>query len=495
MRAKAIVVLIFVLFSISSALAGTQKVLYTFTGGADGGQPGAGVIFDPTGNLYGVTSSGGLYNQGVVFELTPSPSGNWTETVLYTFTGGADGGGPWGGLAIDASGNLYGTAANGGNNQTQCGTVFELSPAAGIWTFTVLHTFGSFSGDGCTPLANVSVPNGTYLKGTTANGGKSNQGTVFQVSIVGQPSYQIGPLTGTIGNEPFGNVNDWGYGTTSFGGRFGRGTIYENWGVRYFATTHVFNVGKEGYDPYGNLLTQIIDGVYIMDGTTSYGGVGGRGTVYRLTQEPSGRWALSVLHSFSGPDGDGPGAGVIADSAGNLYGTTMWGGTNPGYDGTVFELTPNPNNTWTETVVYSFSGGTDGGNVTGGVVLDSAGNLYGTTAEGGAYNQGVVYEVTPSPTTTTTLTSSPNPSTQGQAVTFTAVVASKAGAPPNGETVSFMKGKTVLGTGSLSGGTATFTTAKLPVGTSSITAVYGGDPNFDASASNVVAQVIEKVSD
>jgi uncharacterized repeat protein (TIGR03803 family) len=125
-------------------------------------------------------------------------------------------------------------------------------------------------------------------------------------------------------------------------------------------------------------------------------------------------------------------------------------------------------------------------------VLDNAGNLYGTTNYGGAYGQGVVYEVTTAAATTTTLTSSPNPSTRGQAVTFTAVVASSAGIPPDGETVSFMKGKTTLGTGLLSGASASFTTSTLGSGTFPITAVYGGDPNFAASTSNVVEQVVTK---
>ncbi|MFZ0362334.1 MAG: Ig-like domain-containing protein [Terriglobales bacterium] len=491
MRAKAFLVLTFVLFAISSGLAGTQKVLYAFTGGADGGQPYAGVIFDPAGNLYGVTQAGGAYNKGTVFELSPSKDG-WTETVLYSFTGGTDGSEPVGGLTIDTSGNLYGTTESGGDQLVQCGTVFELAPAAGNWTFTALHTFDGT--DGCAPVANVSLAyTETYIQSTTASGGKSNQGITFQVPVVGQPgNFSYESLTGNVGSGPFGNMNAWSYGTTSFGGSYGRGTIYEYLWGRHFATTHVFNVGKEGYDPYGDLLTQVIDGVDVMDGTTNIGGVGGRGTAYRLTQTEKGGWALSVLHSFSGLDGDGPGAGLIVDSAGNLYGTTMFGGANSGYAGTVFELTPGAKNKWTEILQYSFSGGTDGGVITSGVVFDTAGNLYGTASTGGAHNQGVVYEVTPSAATTTTLTSSPNPSTHDQAVIFTAVVASKIGAPPDGETVSFMKGKTVLGTGSLSGGSASFTTAKLPVGTDSITAIYGGDSNFDASTSNVVAQVVEK---
>ncbi len=163
----------------------------------------------------------------------------------------------------------------------------------------------------------------------------------------------------------------------------------------------------------------------------------------------------------------------------------------PSGGGTVFMLTPGPS-TWPETVLYSFTGGADGGTVTSPVAFDNAGNLYGTTSNGGAYNQGVVFEVTPPTITTMTLTSSLNPSTHGQAVIFTAAVTSSTGAPPDGETISFfLKGK-VLGTGLLSGGSAGFTTSKLPVGTDSITAVYGGDSNLAGTMSNVVAQVVVK---
>ncbi|MGB8010017.1 MAG: choice-of-anchor tandem repeat GloVer-containing protein [Terriglobales bacterium] len=231
-----------------------------------------------------------------------------------------------------------------------------------------------------------------------------------------------------------------------------------------------------------------------MYGTTSSGGVGGRGTVYQLTASEFfyNVWAISVLHSFSGPDGASPGAGVILDAAGNVYGTTQYGG--PANAGTVFELTPPVKKKWTQTVMYNFTGGADGSVPTGSLVFDNAGNLYGTTNAGGAYGQGVVYEVTPAAATTTTLTSSPNPSTHDQAVTFTAVVASSAGAPPDGETVSFMKGTKVLGTGPLSGGSASLIISTLPVGTNSITAAYGGDPQFAGSTSNVVKQVVEEAT-
>src|SRR5260221_980806 len=138
MRPKTIVVLTFLLFSISSGHAATQKVLYAFTGGLDGKTPYAGVIFDPAGNLYGVTEWGGLNGKGTVFQLTPSV-GTWTETVLYNFAGGPDGDDPIGGLAIDEGGNLYGTTAGGGDPISRCGTVFKLSPSTSGWTFTVLH--------------------------------------------------------------------------------------------------------------------------------------------------------------------------------------------------------------------------------------------------------------------------------------------------------------------------------------------------------------------
>ena len=137
MRPKTIVVLTFLLCSISSGNAATQKVLYAFTGGVDGNSP-SGVIFDPAGNLYGVTQFGGLYGQGTVFQLTPS-GGSWTETVLYNFTGGSDGFWPIGGLAIDEAGNLYGTAS--GDPSAQCGTVFKLAPSNSGWTFSPAYLY------------------------------------------------------------------------------------------------------------------------------------------------------------------------------------------------------------------------------------------------------------------------------------------------------------------------------------------------------------------
>ncbi len=394
MQAKAIVVLTFLLFSISTAHAATQKVLYTFTGGVDGGQPFASVIFDSDGNLYGVTQTGGLYGKGTVFELTPSPSGVWTETVLYNFTGGTDGANPVGGLAIDDIGNLFGTTSRGGDPGTNCGTLFKL---AGNRHFTVLHTFElNFQySDGCGPLAKLFWVPGTpgALWGTTNDGAGYNFGAVFIFDLDGNTYSSYFGFTGKNGANIYGGLNEWGYGTTSAGGAKFDGDVYNM--LPHVKVIHTFNEkNKLGLNPIGELLTANVGGVSTMYGTTSAGGVGGQGTVYSLSQGLS-VWKARLLYSFSGLDGASPGAGVTADSAGNLYGTTTSGGTNPGSAGTVFELTPGAKKTWIQTVLYSFSGGADGGVVTSGVVFDNAGNLYGTTMQGGTFNQGVVYEVTP----------------------------------------------------------------------------------------------------
>ncbi len=381
----------FLLFTVSSAQTGPQKVLHTFTGGVDGGQPyQAGVIFDPAGNLYGVTQLGGAYGQGAVFQLNPSPGGTWTENVLYSFIGAPDGERPQGGLIIDGAGNLYGTTSSGGDSG--CGTVFKLAQSDSSWAFTVLYSFAGGQ-DGCSPQSDLSfLPDG-YIFGTTAGGGLGSQGTAFRLSTSGT-GYVYSSFQGSDGKYP-GGMNSWGYGTTYYGGKEQVGNIFEpvHLGNNQINVEHVFTtVGEAGYFPAGDLATQVnADGVWIMYGTTSWGGVGGRGTVYQLTQNALGGWSISVLHSFSGPDGSSPWAGPVLDAAGNLYGTTQWGG--PENAGTVFKLTPGTANKWAQTVLYNFTGGTDGSVPTSGVVLDSAGNLYGTTLSGGASNQGVVYEV------------------------------------------------------------------------------------------------------
>jgi hypothetical protein len=189
------------------------------------------------------------------------------------------------------------------------------------------------------------------------------------------------------------------FGASFSGGHAGEGVVYQGFDTPQNIYSFYKQQAKMGDYPMGELLTANVGGVLTMYGTASAGGAGGDGTVYALTDTllKSGKWKweVSLLHSFSGPDGDSPGAGLVADSAGNLYGTTRSGGTAPGLAGTAFELTPGPQDKWSLTTLYSFTGGTDGGMVTSGVVLDTAANLYGTASSGGAHNQGVVYEVTP----------------------------------------------------------------------------------------------------
>ena len=321
------------------------------------------------------------------------PAAAGPKPFFYNFTGEPDGELPLGGLAIDESGNLYGTAANNGDPSAQCGTVFKLSPSNSGWTFTVLHAFTGGK-DGGVPGSSLRYGGG-YLSGTTVYGGPSNQGTVFRLPTSGGSDFNAAFALNN-GNQPWGGINSWSYGTTYAGGKWGVGNVYEWTYGHHLLVKHVFNLtGAAGRYPLGELLNENPAGVPKMYGTTYTGGVGGAGAVYLQTESQYlyDVWLTSVLHSFSGPDGHSPGAGLVMDPAGNLYGTTVFGGSDPGYAGTVFKLTPGAKNKWTHTLLYSFTGGADGGQIYSGVVLDNAGNLYGTAAGGG--NGGVVYEVTP----------------------------------------------------------------------------------------------------
>jgi uncharacterized repeat protein (TIGR03803 family) len=181
--ATSLLVLLVALFCpVALSAQATEKVVYAFTGGADGSQPYAGVVFDKAGNLYGTAQAGGAFGAGTVFQLSPSP-GSWTFHLLYTFTGGADGVEPIGGVVLDDAGNLYGTASAGGDPVCQCATVFELSPSQNGWTFNILHTFTGANSDGAYPSASL-VFDGSLI-GTTVHGGKGNHGTVFLLTNSG----------------------------------------------------------------------------------------------------------------------------------------------------------------------------------------------------------------------------------------------------------------------------------------------------------------------
>jgi uncharacterized repeat protein (TIGR03803 family) len=199
------------------------------------------------------------------------------------------------------------------------------------------------------------------------------------------------PYLGVI-LDTAGNV----YGTTAFGGAQGRGTVFEiahASGAWIEKVLHSFTPqgATDGDEPEGGLIFDALGNLY---GTTGSGGTGGWGTVFELTRNAGGTWTEQLLHSFTSTDGAGPFAGLTFDAHGNLYGTTASGGT--GGRGTLFELQPALGGGWTQKVLHNFSNdGTDGYTPYAGVILDAAGNLYGTTSAGGTYNHGTVYEVTP----------------------------------------------------------------------------------------------------
>jgi uncharacterized repeat protein (TIGR03803 family) len=341
-----------------------ETVLYKFcslTDCTDGSYPSATLIFDAAGNLYGTTAFGGAYGWGTVFELTPKHGGGWTEKVLHSFTG-PDGAYPGGGLIFDAAGNLYGTTSNGGIyacGLSECGTVFELTPtASGGWTEQVLHNFSN-SPDGAGPGGALIFDAAGNLYGPTGGGGTYGVGTVFELT-------------------PTGRVGSWT-----------EKVLYS------------FSNSPDGAGPGGALIFDAGGNLY---GTTGSGGTYGKGSVFELTPTPEEGWTEKVLHSFgNGTDGVAPDAGVIFDTIGNLYGTTQMGGTcqyqGGAGCGTVFELMPTRGGDWTEMVLYNFCTQTnclDGMNSYAGLIFDAAGNLYGTTMYGGAnFADGTVFELTP----------------------------------------------------------------------------------------------------
>jgi uncharacterized repeat protein (TIGR03803 family) len=404
------------LFAAETA-ASQEKVLYSFYNSGGSVLPVAGVISDASGNLYGTAFYGGAYDNGMVFELTPTATG-WTKTVLYSFNpNGIDGFGATGGLVFDASGNLFGTTEFGGTGECTsggfgCGTVFELSRSTGgAWTETIVHNFqGS---DGWEVHAGLIIDAAGNLYGTTANGGTYNQGTAFELSPSAGGNWTVNTLHhftgGYDGGVPFGGLlldaSGNLYGMTSAGGgksaecRYGCGTVFElhrfkggNWAEKVL---HSFSQNSEdGRYPYAGLVFDGSGNLYGVAGAG--GGHLSSGIVFELTPPASGSWTETVLYNFNdhSPDGIGPSGNLIFDASGNLYGVTISGGTHS--HGTAFELTPAASGSWTETTLHNFSDNDgDGYNPISGLMFDASGNLYGTTGSGGRYGQGTAYEITP----------------------------------------------------------------------------------------------------
>jgi uncharacterized repeat protein (TIGR03803 family) len=325
------------------------SLLHSFAGGNDGQFPASAVVIGTNGVLYGAAVGGGDgRSDGVVFSLKPPAKGcgtscSWTESVLYRFTGGDDGRNPWGGVILDAKGNLYGTTANGA---TAGGVVYELIPSDGVWTIKILYTFTG-GADGDSPLSGVTFDHAGNLYGTTSSGGD--------------------------------------------GGGFGNGAVYELTPSGSGWTEHTlydFQNGSDGATPQAGVMIDSSGNVY---GDTPCCGSGNGGTVFELTSS-NGEWAFHLLYSLSGDFGPGPEGNLIMDSAGNLYGTTLDDGVHD--KGSVFKLSPGESG-WSYTSLEDFTGGFEALGATGGVVFDKEGNLYGATYSDGGSINGVVFEITP----------------------------------------------------------------------------------------------------
>jgi uncharacterized repeat protein (TIGR03803 family) len=387
-----LVVLVVVTLGVCAS-AQNEKILYTFGLTTDlGAQAYAGLTPDGKGNLYGTTQGGGAMGGGTVFELIPGSNGSWTEQVLHNFTYQSDGGGIYGGVAFDAKGNLYGTTAFGGLGN---GVVFQLVPGSnGVWTENTVYSFGG-SSDGGTPFAGVVVDGAGNLYGTTNGGGAYGFGVIFQL-IPGSNGIWTEKVLHSFADENDGisgfessltlDVAGNLYGVAS-GGPHDYGLVFElvhsangSWTEK---TLHAFTGGLDGSGPNGGVIFDTAGNLY---GVSQY-------AVYELLPG-SGAWTLKVLYTFKGgADGAIPDAPLTFDQNGNLYGTTSTGGK---HRGTVFKLTPSASGAWTERVLHSFSpGGADGifPNVEG-LVVDAFGNIFGTTVNGGASSEGVIYEIT-----------------------------------------------------------------------------------------------------
>jgi len=390
--------------------ASKYKVLYTFTDGVDGGELRGSLVFDHAGNLYGTALSGGAYGVGTVFQVAPKRDGRWTETVLYSFKNdGNDGNTPMAGLVFDKTGNLYGTTSGGGSDAS--GTVFQLSPNGnGTWTEQILHSFDGT--DGMLPYTGALIfdkQGNSY--GTTPYGGDYNTGIAFQLTKNGNGTWSANVMhsfgSGLDGKTPIATlmVDRMGslYGTTLFGGAHGSGTsggtvfqLTANGSGWDESVLHSFRTnGVDGRVPYAGLIFDKGGNLY---GTASEGGAYNDGTVFKLTPDGKGGWTERVLHAFAGTDGQVPYASLIFDTAGNLYGTTYQGGEY-GY-GVVFKLAPDGKGGWAETVLHSFHD-RPGANPWANLIFDSAGNLFGTTAglggrtAGDSPTHGCVFEITP----------------------------------------------------------------------------------------------------
>jgi uncharacterized repeat protein (TIGR03803 family) len=425
MRFRGFLVLLAGLLNLASAecawASPREKVLYQFQGTKDGSSPSSSLVLDASGNLYGTTMQGGEgfsncnYGCGTVFEIRRSAASPWQEKTIYSFQGGTDGFGPSGNLVFDEAGNLYGTTVGGGklgscSYQAGCGTIFELSPNSdGSWTETVLYRFQSTT-DGFRPAGLILDAAGN-LYGTTSVDLEAGGATVYKLS---PPQRKGGawteqtlttfPCCGEAANpvlvlDSHGNLIgmtrvQYGFCDDTCGQVFELTPVGGGW---VETSLHQFRGEGNGANPMAGVILDSEGNLY---GTTRQGGTN-FGVAFELKRKGR-QWNPILLYNFCSADNCSEGAhslaGLVFDTAGNLYGTTYDGGTgcDSGYRGcgTVFKLTHTQSG-WREAVLHRFADNPDGSKPAAGLILDSAGNLYGTTVSGGAAEAGTVFEIIP----------------------------------------------------------------------------------------------------
>jgi len=382
-----------------ASAASKEKVIYSFTGQGDGSDPSSPLTLDSNGNLFGSAASS---NYGTLFRLTPSANGQWKEIPFYSFKGGSNGAYPTGSIVLGPNRAFFGVTVGGGAYSD--GIVFELTlPTV---QQIALYNFQEEANSPTSPNSLIRDQAGN-LYGTTLTGGIQALGSVFELSPAsgGKWTYQeiftfsYGGEYAQYGAYPYGalTIDATGnlYGTTFEGGVYGDGTVFELTNTsRGWKESLLYNFtgGDNGGAPLAGVIFDSQGNLY---GTTLNGGQDEVGTVFQLAPKRRG-WVHQVLYSFSGGhDGGSPYYGsLVLDAAGNLFGTTKNGGD--AQLGTVFKLARNSrSHKWKETVLHSFTGAPDGVNPLFGLVIDPAGNLYGTTPTGGTDNFGAVFEITP----------------------------------------------------------------------------------------------------
>ena len=361
------------------------SVLYSFQNKTDGSNPQVGLFLN---GIYGTTFLGGDPGCacGTVFRILP----NGTFSTLHTFVG-TDGANPMGNLVADANGNLYGTTSQGGTGSLAAGTIFKLAPPAkpgGSWTETVLYTFTG-GADGAHPYAGLIRDTAGNLYGTTNVGGAFNHGTVFKLDTLGNETVLHSFAGAPDGAYPYGGVirDNAGnlYGTTNDGGAFNAGTLFRLSGTGKETVLHSFNGTTDGAHPSAGLT---FDAAGNLCGTANQGGTDQEGTIFQLAK--TGRFI--VLHAFTGSvQGANPAAGLVLGASGYLYGTTSEGG-NFDNDGTIFQINPS---TGAFTFLHTFASGNLGNYPYTRLISDPAGNLYGATESGGTGQRGLVYRIVP----------------------------------------------------------------------------------------------------